>query len=64
MTIRNQYNVAIEFDTAVNMMDDAIREQLHAEDIETEQEFFVRYAAAHMDKDGEPWELDKPHPVY
>jgi uncharacterized glyoxalase superfamily protein PhnB len=64
MTICNQYNVSIDFDTAVNMMDDDIREQLHAAGIDSEQEFFDAYAAAHMDKFGEPWELDKPHPVY
>ena len=64
MTIRNQYNVTIDFDVAVNMMDDEIREQLHAEGIDTEQEFFDRYAAAHLDKFGAPWELDKPRPVY
>jgi uncharacterized glyoxalase superfamily protein PhnB len=64
MTIRNQYNVTIDFDTAVNMMDDAIREQLHAEGIDTEQEFFDAYVAAHLDKFGEPWELNKPNPAY
>ena len=64
MTIRNQYGVVIDFDTAVNMMDDAIREQLHAEGIDTEQEFFDAYAAAHLDKFGAAWELDKPNPVY
>ena len=64
MTIRNQYNVAIDFDTAVNMMDDAIREQIHAEGIDDAQQFFDTYAAAHFDKYGEAWELDKPHPVY
>lgn len=64
MTINNQYNVAIDFDTAVNMMDDAIREQIHAQGINTEQEFFIAYAAAHLDKYGEPWELDKSNPVY
>ena len=28
------------------------------------QGFFDAYAAAHLDKFGQPWELDKPSPVY
>ncbi len=64
MTICNQYGVSIEFDVAVNMMDDNIREALHAEGIDDAQEFFNCYAVAHLNKFGESWELDKPNPVY
>lgn len=66
MTIHNQYDVAIDFDTAVNMMDDEIREAIAAtgDYDDNPQGFFTAYAAAHMNKYGEPWELDKPNPVY
>jgi hypothetical protein len=66
MTIRNQYDVAIDFDTAVNMMDDDIREVIAAigDYDDDPQGFFNAYAAAHLATYGETWELDKPHPVY
>lgn len=38
----------IDFDAAVMLMDDDLREELHAEGIENEQEFLERYAAAHQ----------------
>lgn len=44
----------VDFDACVNMMDDDIRESLHAEGIEDEQEFVDRYVQAHAEAyDGE-----------
>ena len=64
MKVTNEYGVKIDFDAAVNLMDDEIRERLHAEGIDTEQAFFDAYAKAHLDKFNEVWELAKEHPVY
>lgn len=54
----------IDFEAAVQMMDDEIRERLHAEGYETEQAFFAAYEAAHLAKYGEEWELSKDRPVW
>ena len=40
----------VDFDACVNLMDDEIREALHAEGIETEQKFLDRYIAEHAKK--------------
>ena len=66
MTITNRYGVIIDFYTAVNLMDDDTREAIHAtgDYDDNPQGFFDAYAAAHLDKFGQPWELDKPSPVY
>ena len=66
MTITNRYNVNIDFDTAVNLMDDDTREAIHATGNydDDPQGFSEAYAAAHLDKFEQPWELDKPNPVY
>jgi hypothetical protein len=40
----------IDFDTAVALMDDDIREELHAQGIENEQAFLNAYVAAHRAK--------------
>lgn len=44
---------AIDFEAAVNLMDDGLREELHAEGIDDPQEFLERYAQAHEDTFGE-----------
>lgn len=65
MTVFNEYEVEIYFDVAIAMMDDEIREDLHAELAPcTDQEFFDAYAKAHAEKFGEEWELSKANPVY
>lgn len=43
----------VDFDAAVNLMDDELREQLHAQGIESEQAFADAYAEAHAEKFGE-----------
>ena len=66
MTITNKYGIIIDFDAAVNLMDDDTREAIHATGNydDDPQGFFDAYAAAHLDKFEQPWELDKPRPVY
>ena len=63
--VLNSFGVEIDYSAAVELMDDDAREAVHAELAPcTEQEFFEAYAAAHMAKFGEVWELDKQNPVY
>lgn len=64
MKVLNEYGVMIDFDVAVELMDDELRDKLAMEAFETEQEFFDAYAEAHYEKFGEEWELAKPHPQY
>lgn len=65
MTVKNTYGTEINYEVAVELMDDDIREELTAELAPcTEQEFFTAYAKAHAEKSGEEWELDKENPVY
>lgn len=63
--ITNEFCVEINFDAAVNCMDDEIREMLHQEIAPcTDQEFFDAYCKAHEDKFDEEWELAKENPVF
>lgn len=65
VTVINAAGREIDFEAAVQMMDDEIRERLHAELAPcTEQEFFTVYEAAHLAKFGEEWELSKANPVW
>lgn len=65
MTIINKNGTEINFDTAAELMDDEIREQL-ADKLApcSEQEFFTAYETAHAEKYGEEWELSKANPVF
>lgn len=54
----------INFDAAIMLMDDDIREALAAEDYINKQDFFTAYEKAHMEKYKEEWELSKVNPVY
>lgn len=62
----NMNGTEIDFDVAVAMMDDEIREMLHRELAPcTDQEFFTAYEKAHADKHGDDdWELSKANPCY
>lgn len=65
MTVKNAYGTEINYEAAVELMDDDIREELAAELAPcTEQEFFTAYAKAHAKKFDEEWEIDKENPVY
>lgn len=48
----------IDFEAAANIMDDDIREELHGEGIETEQEFYAAYCERHLLKFGERFAPD------
>ncbi len=64
-TVTNKNGTEISFDASVNLMDDEIREKLHAELAPcTNQEFFTAYEAAHLEKFGEELELSKVNPVW
>lgn len=61
----NEYGQLIDYDVAVNMMDDDLREKLHFELAPcTDQDFFEAYAKAHQEKFDEVWELNEANPVY
>ena len=48
----------VDFDACVNLMDDEIREELHADGIDNEQEFLDRYIERHAEKyDGEQFTI-------
>ena len=65
MTVVNKEGTEINFDAAVALMDDDIREQLHNNLAPcTEQEFFAAYEKAHAEKYGEDWELSKENPCW
>lgn len=61
----NNYGVNIDFDVAVMLMDDEIREQLHYKLAPcSDQLFFDSYAKEHELKFNEVWELAKENPCY
>ena len=61
----NKNGTEINFDAAVALMDDDIREDLSMELAPcTDQEFFSAYEARHEEKYGEEWELSKENPCY
>ena len=65
MKVINKNGYALDYDAAVNMMDDDLLEELHAQLAPcTEQEFFTAYEAAHAEKFGEEWELSKENPCW
>lgn len=64
MKVLNIRGTEIDFDAAVELMDNDIREELHSEGYETEQAFFTAYELAHAAKYGEEWELSKTSPQW
>ena len=63
--VRNASGTPIDYDSAVQAMDDDIREDLSAELAPcTDQEFFTAYEAAHLAKHGEPWFLSAENPTW
>ena len=64
MKVINMSNHEIDFDAAVSLMDDEIREALANKGFESEQEFFAAYEKAHEEKFGAEWELSKANPVW
>ena len=65
MEVINMFGTKIDYEAAVMLMDDEIRESLHFKLAPcTEQEFFTAYEKAHAEKYGEQWELSKENPCY
>lgn len=65
MTVINKNETEIDFDSAVNLMDDDLCEQLHVKLAPcSEQEFFSAYEKAHEEKFAEEWELSKSNPTW
>lgn len=63
MKVLNKNGIEIEFNVAVQFMDDEIREALHGDE-GTEQEFMTRYENAHEKNLGEEWFLSGSNPTY
>ena len=65
MKVTNMNGTEINYEAAVELMDDEICESLNFELSPcTEQEFFTAYENAHAEKYGEEWELSKENPCY
>ena len=61
----NKNGAKVNFDAAVELMDEDICAELHNTLAPcTEQEFFTAYEKAHEEKYGEEWALSAEHPVY
>ena len=65
MKVINMNGTEINYEDAVELMDDEICESLNFELAPcTDQEFFTAYEKAHAEKYGEEWELSKENPCY
>jgi len=71
--ITNQAGTEIDFDAAVELMDDDLRERLHNGDGDPtgsndrpgdEQEFFKWYCRLHRERFGEEFEPNKANPTW
>lgn len=63
--VKNLCGVQIDFNLAINHMDNEIVENISEEFSPcSNQEFFDRYCEAHKLKFGEDWKLSKENPVY
>lgn len=59
----NSWGVEINYEAAVALMDDELREAICGT-VDTDQEFFDAYCKAHEEKFGEEFECDKRKPCY
>lgn len=65
ITVYNMYGTKIDYDVAVELMDDEIREDLASELVPcSKQDFFSAYEIRHVNKYNELWELSKLNPQY
>lgn len=63
--VRNQFGVEVNFEAAVEYMDNDLREKLHIDLVPcTEQEFFTAYCKAHKEHFKEAFVLDESNPIY
>ena len=63
MNVINMNCTEINYEAAVELMDDELRESICGT-VYSEQEFFTAYEKAHDEKYGEEWELSKENPCY
>ena len=64
LVVKNDYGVEVDYDAAVAMMDNDIREGLHRKMAPcSNQAFFDAYCAEHKKKFGEDFEFAKRNPV-
>ena len=63
MNVINMNGTEINYEAAVELMDDELRESICGT-VDSEQEFFTEYEKAHAEKYGEEWELSKENPCY
>ena len=63
MMVINMNCTEINYEAAVELMDDEIRDSICGT-VDSEQEFFTAYEKAHAEKYGEEWELSKENPCY
>ncbi len=64
-TVTNRYGEPINFEAAVNLMDDDLREAINAELAPcSNQEFFEAYCKAHLEKYHEEFEPNKQNPQW
>ena len=63
MIVKNEFGVDIDFDAAVALMDDGLREEI-AGTVDTEQDFFDTYCKAHEAKYGAEFECAKETPCW
>lgn len=65
MIIINKNGRELDFTSATLLMDNEIREALHAELAPcSEQEYFTEYEKRHEDRFNKIWELSKSNPVW
>ena len=65
IVVVNRSGTEVDWEAAINLMDDEIREKLHSEIAPcSEQEFFTAYEIAFEEKNGFLWELSKSNPVW
>ena len=63
MKVINMNGAEINYEAAVELMDDEIRQSICGT-VDSEQEFFTAYENAHAEKYGEEWELSKENHCY
>ena len=63
MKVINMNGTEINYEAAVALMGDEIRERICG-NIDSEQDFFTAYEKSHAEKYGEEWELSKENPCY
>ena len=63
MIVINMNGTEINYEAAVELMDDEIRERV-CDPVDSEQQFFTAYEKEHAEKYGEEWELSKENPCY